>query len=1144
MSAEPVDRLQLTLELTTPDGPISQFAVVDSGACACFIDKEFVETCGIPTRLKQQPFAVELADGRTILSGAVRTETQPLLININSEKYSIVFNVASIPKEKIILGYPWLLQHNPRIDWQARTVSLSNITQVSPTAMPVEYHQFADVFEKDSANKLPPHRPYDCSIDLKSDSTPPYSPLYRYSPKEVEALNTQISEDLQRGFIRKSRSAAASPVLFVCKKDGSLRMCIDYRKLNEITVKNRYPLPNMLALLERFNGAKIFTKLDLRNAYHLVRIKEGDEWKTAFRTPCGHFEYLVMPFGLTNAPAVFQELINDTLREFLDVFVVVYLDDILIYSKNLPEHQQHVSQVLQRLREARLFAKAEKCEFHQSNVTFLGHVVSADGIGIDPDRVLAVRNWTSPTNRKELQSFLGFGNFCRRFIRNYSQIALPLTQLTKKNIKFQWSDEAQQAFDQLKFHFANPPVLAHVDLNQPFIVEADASDFALGAALLQVDVKGQLHPVAYYSRKFLPAEINYEIYDKELLAIVNAFEHWRHFLEGASHPITVHSDHHNLQYFQSSQRLNRRQMRWANYLSRFQFQIKHQPGSRQQLSDGLSRKPEFVPSLNDPEVTIQNHVLLPPHTLLRNDSPVANTQSSVNTIATMANSSADVTAVSQSISYPQVSEPLPSDSIHQRIREALPHDEAAQAWLATLSFPDAHFHFKDGIIYHSDQIYVPDGNLRLELLKIFHDSPLAGHFGTRKTIELLRRHYWWPNLKQYVKDYIRTCNVCNRAKPTRHKPYGLLCPLGVPHSPWSSLSLDFITDLPLVNSFDSVLVVVDRFTKMSHFIPCNKSITGEQTAKLFLDNIVRLHGLPDDIVSDRGPQFVSKFWHRLLTLLNIKRNLSSAFHPQSDGQTERVNQVLEQYLRCFIDDQQLEWVNLLPQAEFAYNNTVHASTGVSPFYANTYRHPRFQLATLPEKENPAAESTVTSLTKLHALLKDRLTKAQADYKKYADVHRLPTPDIKVGDKAWLSTRNIKSQKPCSKFDPKRIGPYLVLEQINPVTFRLQLPASTKRHNVFHVSLLEPYVPSTIPHRDQHQSSLLDDLLVPDDETIFEIDSLVDCRLYRRQLQYLVHWKGYDESERTWESYPNLCHLPLLLKEFHRMHPAKPNPKSF
>ena len=468
-------------------------------------------------------------------------------------------------------------------------------TDPSPTiTLPAKYAQYEAVFSKKEADKLPPHRPYDHAIPITDGATVPFGPVYNLSQTELKALHEYIKENLNKGFIRRSESPAGAPILFVKKKDGSLRLCVDYRGLNKVTVPNRCPLPLISETFDRLGKAKRFTKLDMRGAYNLLRIAEGDEWKTAFRCRYGHFEYQVMPFGLMNAPGTFQAFVNDVLRDFLDDFVVVYLDDILIYSESPEEHEEHVKKVLSRLEAAKLSLKLEKCEFDKTKVDFLGYVISTDGISMDPSKVAAIQEWATPKSAFDIQVFLGLANFYRRFVKNYSKIATPLTALLKKNAKFIWSRAAQAAFEKLKYRLSTGPILRHFDPSKPCIMETDASDYALGGVVSQYDENGLLHPIAFYSRKLLPAEMNYQIYDKELLAIVATFKHWRHYLEFSEDITVVLTDHRNLEYFSTTRNLSRRQVRWAEILSDYNFVIKYRPGSQNAAADALSRrdKPE------------------------------------------------------------------------------------------------------------------------------------------------------------------------------------------------------------------------------------------------------------------------------------------------------------------------------------------------------------------------------------------------------------------------------------------------------------------------------------------------------------------------------------------------------------------------
>ncbi|KAG9814520.1 hypothetical protein KCU63_g19795, partial [Aureobasidium melanogenum] len=407
---------------------------------------------------------------------------------------------------------------------------------------------------------------------------PTFGPIYALSEKELKTLREYLDENLARGFIRKSESPAGYPILFAPKKDGSLRLCVDYRKLNDITIKNRYPLPNIEELQDRLAKAKWFSKIDLKGAYNLIRMKEGEEWKTAFRTRYGHYEYLVMPFGLTNAPATCQMMINDTLREYLDITVVAYLDDILIYTDgDLNQHIKDVQQVLAKLEERRLKANPKKCEFHVKETEFLGFIIGIDGIRIDPAKITSIKEWPTPKNLKEVQSFLGLANYNRKFISGYSQTALPLVELTKQDTPFVWKERQQKAFEALKQACIDGPTLRMFDSGKPVHIETDASDRAIGACLTQ-DHEGKRHPVAYYSRKMTPAEQNYDIHDKELLAIVAALQHWRVYAEGAP-SLTILTDHKNLLTFTTTKVLNRRQ---------------YTPGKDNGRADALSRRIDYM----------------------------------------------------------------------------------------------------------------------------------------------------------------------------------------------------------------------------------------------------------------------------------------------------------------------------------------------------------------------------------------------------------------------------------------------------------------------------------------------------------------------------------------------------------------------
>uniref|UniRef100_A0A672F8Z2 Gypsy retrotransposon integrase-like protein 1 n=1 Tax=Salarias fasciatus TaxID=181472 RepID=A0A672F8Z2_SALFA len=662
----------------------------------------------------------------------VSHKTVPVsLVLAGNHQETISFHLIRNSRSPLVLGYPWLQSHNPRIDWlkmeieswsphclnnclrSALTPSeppkLSPPEPVDLSQVPAAYHDLAPVFSKSKALSLPPHHPYDCSIDLLPGATLPHSRLYNLSRPERTAMETYIRESLAAGIIRPSSSPVGAGFFFVGKKDGSLHPCIDFRGLNDITIKNRYPLPLLNSAFSPLHGATIFTKLDLRNAYHLVRIREGDEWKTAFNTHLGHFEYLVMPFGLTNAPAVFQNLMNDILRDMIDRFVFVYIDDILIYSRSPGEHTQHVRQVLERLQKNQLYIKAEKCEFHQHTVSFLGYIISQGEMTMDPVKLSAVQNWPQPENRKQLQRFLGFANFYRRFIRDYSKIAAPLTALTSTSRPFMWTAVTSQAFQDLKNRFTSAPILIQPDPNLQFVVEVDASDSGVGAVLSQRSPSdNKLHPCAFFSRRLSPAEQNYDIGNRELLAVKLALEEWRHWLEGAEHPFIVWTDHKNLEYIRSAKRLNSRQAQWTLFFGRFRFTLTYRPGSRNVKPDALSR--QF--SVEEP--SDETASILPK------------------------------TCILASLTW----------EIEGQVRDALnQHPDPGNGPPGTLFVPDS---------------------VRSQVLQWAHSSRIFCHPSVSRTLEVLRQRFWWPRMINDTREFIAACTICARNKTSNQASPGLL----------------------------------------------------------------------------------------------------------------------------------------------------------------------------------------------------------------------------------------------------------------------------------------------------------------------------------------------------------------------------------
>ncbi|CCO32310.1 Retrotransposable element Tf2 155 kDa protein type 2 [Rhizoctonia solani AG-1 IB] len=489
----------------------------------------------LPTIHLDQPRTVTMLDGSTPQTGKIWKKVK-LTFTYNDRTMSHKFLISPIGNHSAILGIKWLEQEAPEIDWSLRTLSfpiptpeLAHIAQEEEAddnpleGIPTQYHSFAKVFGEEEFHKLPPHRPYNIEIELTKEG-PLNSPLYSMMDAELVTLKQWLEDELKAGKICPSKSPISSPVMFVPKKDGSCCLVVDYRKLNSRSKKNVYPLPRPDNLMSKLRGAKLFTKLDLQWGCNNVRVREGDEWKTAFRTKYRLSETLVMPFGLSGAPGAFQAMMNEVFQDLLDVTVIIYLDNILIFSQNPADHENHVKEVLRRLQDMQLFCKGSKCEFHQTTVEYLGIIVSDKGFSLDKLKIQVVQEWPTPTTVEQVQLFLGFANFVPCFVANFSQIARPLHNLVKKEVKWQWTDKEEGAFRELQKAIINAPVIVHANPSKPYFLEMDASGAALGSVLSQRQADGRLHPIGYLSESFKGAEQNYDNHDKELLAIIRSQE--------------------------------------------------------------------------------------------------------------------------------------------------------------------------------------------------------------------------------------------------------------------------------------------------------------------------------------------------------------------------------------------------------------------------------------------------------------------------------------------------------------------------------------------------------------------------------------------------------------------------------------------
>jgi transposase InsO family protein len=961
--------------------------------------------------------------------------------------------------------------------------------------------EYADVFAPLPAG-LPPDRGQGHVIPLLPGATPTCKGMYRLSPKELEECAAQVKDLLAKGFIVPSTSPYAASILFVNKKDGGLRMCLDYRALNAITVRNNYPLPRIQDLFDQLHGATIFSSLDLQSGYYQIRIPEEDHHKTAFRTPMGLFQFRVLTFGLTNAPATFQAEMNRILAPFLRKFVVVYLDDILIFSKSKEEHYSHLAQVLEVLRREKFFAKLSKCEFLVTELKFLGHLVGKDGIRPDPSKLAAVKDWPVPTTVKKLQSFLGLANYFRKFLLGYSSLVAPLVKLCCKSTPSKpnpwvWTEDHQQRFEKVKEMLISAPLLALPDPDKPFEIISDASLYGTGAILLQEN-----KPISYTSAQFIPAEKNYFTTEQECLGVIKAFEEWRCYIEGGKHPVTLVTDHHPLTYLKTQPTMSRRIARWVEYLERFNYVWKYIPG-RTNVADPLSRHPRFTPSV----------------------------------------------ALAEAEAADEASPPIPLLTFIKESYREDPNFQKAR-FTKDLVFADGLWRRSFPGLKSLSKIVIPNVRaLRNAILEEYHNSCAAGHLGPKRTTELLSRWFYWRGMSRDAQAYCASCKSCQMNKPTNLAPAGTLQPLEIPDAPWDSWSMDFITCLPKTKKgHDTLLVLVDRLTKYVIAVPTVATNTAEDVARLCLEHVISKHGVPLSIVSDRDVRFTSAFWKTLQSALGTKLCMSTSFHPQTDGQTERMNRALEETLRHVVSHKQDDWDLHIPMATFAINNAHNQSIDNTPFFLNKGFHPRMPAGiTNPEVMDsavPAVEKFTTQMQEAIKLTKAALYAAQQRQKAYADTHRREV-SFAVGDLVYLSTKNLKLKNDNltvarQKLLPKFVGPYKVLELVGPVAVKLSLPPTTKIHPVFHVSLLKP------AQEAQHEPGEIVPPINPppldwlDPDLEYEVEGVIGHRFTKsgtkRGVDYLIRWAGYGPDSDTFEPRESLMlSIPELVLAYDAEH---------
>ncbi|KAF8755911.1 hypothetical protein RHS01_04645 [Rhizoctonia solani] len=856
--------------LITPEKKAEPLEVlIDSGATSSFLHPRTAEALRLPLIDLPSPRTVTMLDGLSPQAGKIWKKAN-LTFSFDGKRMTKTFLICNTGSHAAILGLKWLDAHNPEIDWNQRTLSFPHAppehvaiaeeeeaNQNPLEGVPSKYHQYAKVFGEEEFNKLPLHRHYDIGIELTEEG-PLNSLLYSMTDAKSATLKDWLRDELKAGKIHPSKSSISSPVMFVPKKDGSRRLVVDYCRLNNRTKKNAYPLPRPDNLMAQLCGAQVFTKLDLRWGYNNVQVKEGDKWKTAFQTKYGLYKSLVMTFGLTNAPAAFQHFMNKLFRDLLDVCVIIYLDDILIFSKDDASHTKHVHEVLKRLMDNQLFCKASKCTFHVTSVEYLGIIVSDKGFSLDKLKIQAVQEWPVPTK-------------------------------LEKDTPWKWDIKEQEAFQGLKDAITNAPVLCHADPSKPYFLETDASGAALGSILSQRQEDGRLHPLGFLSESFKGAKQNYDTHDKELLAIIRSFEYWRIFLEGTAHPITVFTDHRNLEYWKESRTFNCRHAQWHLLLAGYNFQIMYRPGKQSGKPDALSQR--------------SDHANIPPDPQSMLPEPV----------------------------FANVALVTPEKELQCQIESSLDQDESLEEILQQTEDP-----------------------------RVWYPEPTTGPVS--------------------VPTRTGTLTHAKSANGSRNP-----------------------MDLPKDGSNNSILVIVDSFTKYVILVECSKKLKAPELADLFLRHVWKRYGMPKKTTP-----------------------FSLAYHPQSDGQTERVNPTVEHFLRAYSGTNQKDWVKWLPMAEFAYNNAVHSLTGKSPFKALYGWEPSLTPSNVPT-DVPEADNLATQMEAQWREIESALR--QSKTRMVAGETGEPL-EFEIGEEAWLDAKNVKLKTLSPKLTKQQLGPFKVTKKIS------------------------------------------------------------------------------------------------------------------
>jgi len=988
---------------------------------------------------------------------------------------------------------------------------------------------FREVFEQiPHFEDLP--KDYMARIKLKDAEKTIRNRSYACPRKYKEAFQTLIQQHLDAGRIRLSSSAYASPCFIIPKSDPTVlpRWVNDYRDLNSNTVEDNHPLPRQDDILNDCAKGKIWSCIDMTNSFFQTPIHPDDIHLTAVNTPFGLYEWLVMPMGLRNAPAIHQRRVTAALQSKIGKICHIYLDDIIIWSNSIEDHIRDVRAILSDLRAARLYINKKKTCLFQTEVKFLGHKISARGLEADAKKVDTILAWPVPKTAMQTRSFIGLVRYLAAFLPGLATHTGALADLITKDADRnfpKWTDKHQTAFDGIKKLVVSRECLTTIDLSlmpdHKIFVTTDASDLGSGAVLSFGKTWESARPVTFESMTFKGAQLNYPVHEKEMLAVIRALSKWKTDLLGV--PFLIYTNHKTLENFHVQRDLSRRQARWMEFMSQYDAKIVYVKGEDNTVADALSR----LPTPPDAKVNVRHAYSHCPED--EEDDMVASLNAytsdnfaAVRTLAATGVLDEDYNSVNATFSI------TADKDLLEQIRKGYKDDKWVNNTLAKAKDGMPGIQLANGLWYVGDRLIIPRvGNVRETLFRLAHD--VLGHFGFDKTYGSLRGSFYWPNMRKELETaYVPGCVECQRNKSTTSKPIGPLHPLPVPDARGDSVAMDFIGPLPEDSGYDMIVTFTDRLGAEVRIVPCNSTTTAEDLAQIFFDNWYCENGLPLDIISDRDKLFVSKFWKALHILTGTKVKMSTAYHPETDGASERTNKTVNQMLRFHVERNQLGWVKALPLVRFNIMNTVNKSTGFSPFQLRMGRSPRVipplvgreGTDTTPEAER--AWTLIRNLEQITMEAQDNLLRAKISQAAQANKSRTLTFPFEIGGRVRLSTVNRRhefkgsGEKRVAKFMPRFNGPYTIVDiDEEGSTVTLDLPNSPNIVPTFHTSEVVPYVENDASLFPGREFSKPPPITTEDGEEEYFIRDIIDERRCGRGYRYLVRWVGYGPEEDRW-----------------------------